>query len=69
MQIPAELGHVLVSTQDTLGGSVRFKGTRVPLRALQDIIKEGKGIEEFLEGWPDVSREKALVVLEWLSQH
>lgn len=65
MQIPKELEGVLISTPDTLGGSVRFKGTRVPLRALLDTLHEGNGLEEFLDGWPDVTSEQALAVIQW----
>ncbi len=65
IQIPAALKDVLVSTEDTLGGSVRFSGTRVPLQALLDTIQGGGSLEEFLDGWPDVSREQAQAVLDW----
>jgi uncharacterized protein (DUF433 family) len=65
MNIPKELEGVLVTTPDTLSGSVRFKGTRVPLQALLDTLAEGLGIEDFLEGWPDVTREQALAVVVW----
>jgi len=49
MTIPKELQHVLVSTPDTLGGSVRFKGTRVPVQALIDTLQRGYGIDSFLQ--------------------
>ena len=64
-QIPKELEAVLVSTPDTLGGSVRFKGTRVPLRALLDTLDEGQGLAEFLDGWPDVTNDQAMAVIRW----
>lgn len=64
-QIPEELVGVLVSTPDTLGGSIRFKGTRVPLRALLDTLHEGKGLPEFLDGWPDVTSQQAIAVIQW----
>jgi hypothetical protein len=44
---------------DTLGGSVRSKGTRVPLRALLDTLDAGYGLDYFLDGWPDVTAEDA----------
>jgi uncharacterized protein (DUF433 family) len=64
MNIPKELQEVLVSTADTLGGSIRFVGTRVPVQALIDTM-DGGSIEEFLDGWPDVSREQAEAVIHW----
>jgi len=69
MTIPKELQEVLVSTPDTLGGSVRFKGTRVPIQALIDTLDEGGGIAEFLDGWPDVSREQAEAFIHWEQNH
>lgn len=65
MIVPQELQGILVSTPDTLGGSVRFAGTRIPVQALLDTLDDGDGIEEFLDSWPDVSREQAQAVIHW----
>jgi uncharacterized protein (DUF433 family) len=65
MTIPRELEGILVSTPDTLGGSVRFAGTRVPVQALLDTLQGGYGIDYFLDGWPDVTREQATAVITW----
>ena len=65
MKIPAELEDVLTSTADTLGGSVRFRGTRVPVKALLDTLLCGESIEDFLLGYPDVTREQAEAVFKW----
>jgi uncharacterized protein (DUF433 family) len=64
-EIPAELDGILVRTEDTLGGAIRFVGTRVPVQALIDTIAAGKGLEDFLEGFPNVRRDHALAVLNW----
>ena len=63
--IPDELKDVLVSTPDTLGGSVRFHGTRVPLQAFLDSLTCGRSLDYFLEGYPGVTREQLLAVLTW----
>jgi len=68
MTIPHELEDVLVSTPDTLSGAVRFRGTRVPVQALLDTIRTGETLEEFLEGWPNVTRGQAEAVLVWQDQ-
>ncbi len=65
MEIPSELSGILVSTPDTLSGAVRFRGTRVPVQALLDTLYEGDGLEEFFEGWPNVSQDDARAVLRW----
>ena len=69
MTIPKELEAVLSSSGDTLGGSVRFAGTRIPVQALIDTLDDGDGIEEFLESWPDVTREQAEAVIHWEQNH
>lgn len=62
--IPAELQGVLVANPETLGGAVRFKGTRIPVQALIDNL-DGGTLEEFLEDFPDVTREQAEAVIHW----
>ena len=63
--IPEQLKDILSSDPDTLGGVVCFKSTRIPVRILFDHINHGIALEEFLEGFPSVSREEALRVMEW----
>ncbi len=65
ISIPEELQEVLVSTEDTLGGSVRFKNTRIPVQALIDTLDDGEGIDEFLDSWPEVTRSQAEAFIHW----
>jgi uncharacterized protein (DUF433 family) len=65
LTIPHELRDILVANPETLSGAVRFKGTRVPVQALIDTLDVGQGIEEFMEGWPNVPREYAEAVIHW----
>jgi uncharacterized protein (DUF433 family) len=58
------LKEVIVKDPDILGGTPVFRGTRVPLQALFDSIEGGETLEEFLEGFPSVSRELAVAALE-----
>ena len=60
----ASLTDVIVKDPDILSGTPVFKGTRVPLQALFDSIESGETLEEFLEGFPSVSREMAVAALE-----
>ena len=60
----ASLNDVIVKDPDILGGTPVFRGTRVPLQALFDSIEGGETLEEFLEGFPSVSRELAVAALE-----
>ena len=53
------------SDPDKLGGTVVFKGTRVPVQSLFDYIKAGDRLDEFLRDFPTVSREAAIAVLDF----
>lgn len=63
--IPKGLEGVLVSTPDTLSGAVRFSGTRVPVQALLDTLMSNRTLDDFLEGYPNVTREQAQAVIRW----
>ncbi len=63
--IPKELDEVLTSTPDTLSGAIRFVGTRVPVQALIDTLYCGSTIDDFMEGFPNVTRAQAEAVVRW----
>jgi uncharacterized protein (DUF433 family) len=56
--------NVIIKDRDILGGVPVFRGTRVPLQALFDYLEGGDTLEEFLDGYPSVSREMAIAALE-----
>jgi len=41
-----------------------FKGTRVPVESLFDHLEHGVSLDEYLEDFPSVSREQAIMLLE-----
>jgi len=47
-----------------MGGTPVFPGTRVPVQTLLDYLKAGDTIEDFLEGFPTVTREQVVAFLE-----
>ena len=51
-------------SDDILGGTPVFAGTRVPVQTLFDYLEEGDILDEFLDDFPAVSREHAIKVLE-----
>jgi uncharacterized protein (DUF433 family) len=63
--IPAELNGVLVSTEDTLHGGIRFAGTRVFAYQLFDYVLSGRSVDEFLTDFEGVTRSQVDAVLEW----
>ena len=49
---------------EIMSGTPVFRGTRVPIQNLFDYIEGGDDLEEFLDDFPSVSKELAIVVLE-----
>jgi uncharacterized protein (DUF433 family) len=49
---------------DIMGGTPVFSGTRVPAQTLIDYLKSGESIDDFLEGFPTVTREQVIALLE-----
>ena len=47
-----------------MGGAPVFSGTRVPVQTLRDYLEAGDSIDDFLEGFPSVSREQVVTFLE-----
>lgn len=47
------------------GGEPVFMGTRVPIKSLIDHLKAGDSLDDFLDGFPSVSREQAIAFLEF----
>jgi uncharacterized protein (DUF433 family) len=53
---------------EIMSGTPCFAGTRVPARTLIDYLEGGDTLDEFLEDFPTVSREKAVALLEEASE-
>jgi uncharacterized protein (DUF433 family) len=47
-----------------MGGTAVFRGTRVPVVTLLDYLESGETIDDFLEGFPSVTREQVVAFLE-----
>ena len=56
------------SKRDVMGGTPVFRGTRVPIQTLLDYLEAGDSISVFLEGFPSVSREQVIAVLEEMKE-
>ena len=55
---------VVTTTPEVMGGTPVFPGTRVPVQTLLDYLKAGDSIDDFLEGFPTVTREHVVGFLE-----
>jgi uncharacterized protein (DUF433 family) len=49
---------------EIMGGTPCFVGTRVPIQTLLDYVEAGDSIDEFLDGFPTVSKEQVVAYLE-----
>jgi uncharacterized protein (DUF433 family) len=49
---------------DVMGGTPVFCGTRVPVQTLIEYLDAGETIDAFLEGFPSVTREQVIALLE-----
>lgn len=56
--------QVISSSPDVMGGTPVFAGTRVPVQTLLDYLEAGDSIDEFLVGFPSVTREQVIEFLE-----
>ena len=58
------LKEVINIDKDIMHGTPVFKNTRVPIQILFDHLEESS-LEEFLKGFPSVSRQQAENVIEF----
>ena len=49
---------------EVMHGTPVFRGTRVPVQTLFDYLEGGDSLEDFLEGFPTVTRQLVVQVLE-----
>lgn len=56
--------NLITQNNLTLGGIPVFAKTRVPVHALWEYITKGNSIDVFLDDFPTVSKQQALMVLQ-----
>ena len=62
------IDRLVTRSDDMAWGAAVIAGTRVPVDTLFDYVERGKTLDDFLEQFPTVSREKAVAILESASQ-
>lgn len=60
-----ELNQIVSRNPEIVSGALCFTGTRVSAQSLIDHLKAGDSLEEFLEGFPSLSRAQAEAFLEF----
>lgn len=56
--------QIFASDPDVMGGTPVFAGTRIPVESLIAHLKAGDTLEDFLQGFPSVTRTQAEAFLE-----
>jgi len=59
-----QLGDIVRSDPEILGGTPVFVGTRVPVQSLFDYLEGGEPLDEFLRQFPSVKRDQAIAALD-----
>ncbi|HEX8847998.1 MAG TPA: DUF433 domain-containing protein [Gemmatimonadaceae bacterium] len=62
--MPTLPNPLITSSPERLGGTPVFAGTRVPVQTLIEYLEAGHPLDQFLDDYPDVSRDHAVGVLE-----
>ena len=57
-------GPIVSRDSGVMGGTPVFAGTRVPVQTLLDYLEAGESIDDFLEGFPGVTRQQVIEFLE-----
>ncbi len=55
---------IISASPEIMGGTPVFTGTRVPVQTFLDYLKAGESIDDFLDGFPTVTREQVIALLE-----
>ncbi|AUT04024.1 hypothetical protein CLI64_28615 [Nostoc sp. CENA543] len=55
---------IISTSPEIMGGTPVFTDTRVPVQTLLDYLKAGESIDDFLDGFPTVTREQVIAFLE-----
>ena len=65
MDTTISLNHILERSPDKVSGAWVFRGTRVPVAALFENLKDGASLDQFLEWFPGVTRTQVDALLDY----
>jgi len=63
-RLNAQQSSVISADPEVMSGAPVFNGTRVLAQTLIEYLEAGDSIDDFLEGFPSVSREQVIAFLE-----
>ena len=59
-----EDSSIISASPEIMGGTPVFSGTRVPVQTFLDYLKAGESINDFLDGFPTVTKQQVISFLE-----
>jgi uncharacterized protein (DUF433 family) len=59
---------IISKSPEIMGGTPVFVGTRVPIQTFFEYLKAGDSINDFLDGFPTVTKEQIMTLLEEIRQ-
>lgn len=64
----SKLKQVIERDPEKVSGEWVFRGTRVPLAAFFENIKDGASVDEFLDWFPGVKRSQVIELLNYQTE-
>jgi len=55
---------IISTSPEIMGGTPVFASTRVPVQTLFDYLKAGESIDDFIDGFPTVTKDQVIALLE-----
>jgi uncharacterized protein (DUF433 family) len=59
-----EHSSIISVSPEIMGGTPVFACARVPVQTFLDYLKAGESIDDFLDGFPTVTKEQVIALLE-----
>ena len=56
--------EMIVSDPDIMRGAPVFRGTRIPVQLVADMLNQGATPEEIVEGYPSLDKEKVAILID-----
>ncbi|MGH9840858.1 MAG: DUF433 domain-containing protein [Blastocatellia bacterium] len=64
----AQTAPPITSNPERMSGAPVIALSRVPVAAILDVIAEGGNLDDFLRGFPSISRQEAIAALDRLKE-
>jgi uncharacterized protein (DUF433 family) len=65
-----EKAHAMVvSDPEIMGGALVIRGTRIPVRLVAEMRQQGASVEEILEGYPSLTRDRITLAELYAQAH